>query len=282
MSNHEISTLAVRLDRLAEELTPSTDPVVHVRAARARYRRQRRVRATAFALVAAAVLLGVGVPVTIGSLTGSAPGEVAGPSGTTTAAPSAERDRDRATIADEQADQSREQIDLERFARDAMELQGAFSGRPAALLLTAPASRTGCPDVAAALSSRLKAQVQYSGGSLAGNAPGCEWSTDASSPSARLAVGIVFRPGVTEEEMQAEINQDRVNLGCFPAGMPQAPPTPWLSICPSDEQEVWSLSVADAEGAGVWTLSVTMGADYSGVGRPAAMAGLMDVADLTW
>ena len=68
----------------------------------------------------------------------------------------------------------------------------------------------------------------------------------------------------------------------YPAGMPQAPPTPVLSICPSDEQDVWSLTVPDTEETGVWVLSVTMGADYIGVGGPAAMTGLMDVADATW
>ena len=82
MSDHETSTLTARLTPLADELTPSADPIVQVRAARTRYRRQRRNRIVALrASPPRSRPLVVGVPTVVGSLS-AAPerGEVARPS----------------------------------------------------------------------------------------------------------------------------------------------------------------------------------------------------------
>jgi hypothetical protein len=280
MNDRETTLLRPRLERLADEMAPASDPVRHAVAARARYRRQRRVRTAVTAAAAAAVLLGVGVPVTLSSLSSSPPGEVAGPSEPPSEPPT-ERDRDQSVIEDEVADQRREQDDLDRRSQEAVELQGAFTGRPAPVSLAAPADPDGCPELTDDFLVRLKADVEFSGGALSDGLPGCRWST-AAGPEHGLTVGIAWQAGVTEEQVRTEVNQDRVNLGCFPAAMPQAPPTPVLSICPGEGLEVWSLNLPLADGSGTWVLSMAMGDDFVGVGRPAAMGALLDLADATW
>jgi hypothetical protein len=79
VNDHDTSVLSSRLHQLADELTPPLDVAGQVRDARAGHQRRRRMRIALLATVTATVVVLVGVPMTIGSLTSAPSGGVAGP-----------------------------------------------------------------------------------------------------------------------------------------------------------------------------------------------------------
>ena len=141
MSDHETSTLTIRLHDLADELAPSADPVGQMRAARARYHRQRRNRLAATGGIAAAALLALGLPAAIGSFSADpGRGEVAGPGQSPPErSPGAPPDGEDARKADRWKDALVERAEREeRLSAVVDGLCTALDDRPASCTLISP------------------------------------------------------------------------------------------------------------------------------------------------
>ena len=254
MSDHESSVLTARLTSLADELTPSADPIVQVRAARTRYRRQRRTRIVASGLVAVAAALAIGVPTAIGSFSAADRGEVAGPGET----PPEE------TISAAERD-ARLQPVAERLA-------AAFAARPAPLSLFGPPQDGTCPSWVPDLKTDFGVPIDGPEGALP---TGCRWS----APDA--VVEVAFVPGMTPEELGRDASVEATRDSCYIQAMPNVAYLAPLLLCEEEGATGWRFETVDDSGVGVWRLTVTLAEGFSGDGA-AVVAHLADVAGGSW
>jgi len=298
------STVTAQLHRLADDLTPATDPLEQVAGARSRYRRQRRTRVGLTALAAATAAIVVGVPAVIGS-TSAAPdrGGVAGPR---TAAPTAER----TTSADDPAGaaaQARTELDEARAALEAAQAAaagGATRDDPAALEeATAALEATlaaQLADVADALGTppHLSAQVgaplrcpagtglvDVLGGppvleqGAAGSGAECRWVDANSGASASL--------GLIAGTFELYAGGDGVTGGCRSLPLTGGAA---LQRCVDATQLTWVLyapdgAAPDAAGvstAGTWRLTVTDALDQPHLDPASTLAALVGLAGASW
>jgi hypothetical protein len=276
VTDHETATLTARLTHLADELTPSADPLGRVHAARTRYRRQRRHRIAVGGLVAAAAVVALGVPTAIGAFS-AAPerGEVAGPGvdgpGEKTPGPPLEGEDARKSsrwqdMLDEQAErEARLQPSLERVA-------AAFAARATPVSLVGPPRGGACPDWTPLLSSAFGAAVTGPDGSLPA---GCRWS------AADVVVDVAFVPGMTREELGRDATVEATSDECSIRAMPNVSYLAPLLLCEEEDGTGWRFRTVDASGAGVWRLTITLADGYDGNGA-AVVLDLADLADRTW
>lgn len=286
------TTVSAALHRLADDLTPDTDPLDQVAGARSRHRRQRRNRAGLAALAVATAAVVVGVPAVVGSVSSApAPGDVAGPGvGTTSVAPpdptSAQEAR-AAQQAAEQAEAARQAAadaeEATRQATAAAELADAATPLDQPLTVRAPAGSLGCPDVAGPLSETLGVALQYwQGEQLASDVP-CEWGVGeqllAPIPD-RLALQATFLDGATVAQLDAAAAA--VPGACVTTAAPTVAPGAVVRRCDATNQVEWSLEVPDTGGVGLLVLSATVGDRYDAVSGPAALAALAALPASSW
>jgi hypothetical protein len=282
VSDHKTSTLSSRLTRLADELTPSADPGVQVRAARTHYRRQRRNRIVLSGIAAAVAAAVVGVPTVVGSLSATPErGEVARPGEISTSETPPEKtpgppptgeDARKASRWDGQLAQQAERD--ERLRPFAERLAAAFSARPAPLSLTGPAVDVPCPDRTPDLTNALAVPVTESEGTLFG---GCRWSNGGS-----VVVEVAFVPGTSAEEFSdatgAEIGAD----GCYVTSLPGVTSLTGILLCEEDDGGMsWRIRSVDSSLVGHWRLSTTLG-EGAVEDDVAAVVALVDLADGAW
>ncbi|SOE00504.1 hypothetical protein [Blastococcus haudaquaticus] len=130
MNDHDTTVLSSRLHHLADDMTPAVDVVAQVRAARARHRSRRRARLTVLAVATVTATMVVGVPIAIGTLTSSAPSEVAGPADLSTSAVPTTNDADMKRAVAEarvaaQAAQAQAALEQQAAAEAALARQAA-------------------------------------------------------------------------------------------------------------------------------------------------------------
>jgi hypothetical protein len=281
VSDHETSTLSSRLTRLADELTPSADPGVLVRAARTRYRRQRRNRIVLSGVAAAVATVVVGVPTVVGSLSATpGRGEVARPGETSASetppektpapAPTGE-DARKASRWNEQLDQRAERD--ERLRPFTERLAVAFSARPAPLSLAGPAVDVPCPDWAPDLTSALGVPVTESENTLFG---GCRWSNGDS-----LEVEVAFVPGTSEQEFSDATGAEIGAYGCYVTSLPGVTSLTGILLCEEDGGLSWRIRSVDSSLVGHWRLTTTLG-EGAIEDDVAAVIALVDLADGAW
>lgn len=277
MNDLETTALSARLHTLADELTPGTDPVAQVRAARSRHRRQRRNRVALSGLVVAVAALVVAVPAAIGTLSATPErGEVAGPSlispEKTPGPPLDAEDAGKASRWDDVLAE-RDERD-ERLRPFAERLAAALSARATRLSLIGPPVDDRCPDWAAALPGALGVPVEGPDGALPS---GCRWSGGND-----VVVEVAFVAGsTTREELGADASAEANGDFCYVHAMPNAGQLTPLLLCEKDDALEWRLQSLDDNGAGVWRLTVTLADTYPEDGV-AVLAALADLADRTW
>lgn len=289
MSDHETSTLTARLTSLADELTPSVDPVMQVRAARTRHRRQRRTRFVTGGLVAAAAVVSFGVPTAIGALSAASErGEVAGPGGTAPEetheavpgkTPGPPLEEEDARKVERWSDMLDERAELDaRLSPVAYDLRAAMEARPAPLSLTAPAAFGRCPDWASALSRSLGVAVAEQRGPV-GSGPLCLWSGFPENED--LLVQIEYAPRMTREQMVQQVNSEATRQDCYPTALAGTEVLSALALCEEDARTTWRLRFPDTSESVLWTLTVSVSDRYPADDVPAVMAAV-ELLDATW
>jgi hypothetical protein len=282
MSDHDSTVLTARLTSLADELTPSADPIAQVRAARSRYRRQRRNRVVASGLLAAAAALAIGVPPAIGSFSAVERGEVAGPGGTVpseSVQTPPEKTPGPPPVGEDAGKSSRwtDMLD-ERAERDARlqpvaeRLAAAFAARPTPLSLFGPPQDGTCPSWMPDLKTDFGVPIDGPQGALP---TGCRWS----APDA--VVVLAFVPGMTPEELGRDASAEATRDGCYIQAMPNVAYLAPLMLCEQEGAMDWRFETVDDSGIGVWRLTVTLADGYSGDGAT-VLAHLADVAGGSW
>jgi hypothetical protein len=226
-----VNDLHSRLGALADDLAPDADPYDQVAGARALHRRQRRTRFGMAAAAVAVALVAVGVPTAVGTLSAPGDGEVAGPS---------------------TSEDLRGPADAVRAAMAWWEEDGTVPD---------PARGRSCSAAELlAVDSRYEPRLQPRGSTVTA----CLWSTDGTGNTPAEAR--------VDLELSAAADLDAAELM---AGLDPDAACPWtvlftdhapnvLSVCESDGQRRWELTVVDDDGTGAWVLTAAVGTELDG------------------
>jgi hypothetical protein len=264
-----------RLSDLADDLAPDEDPFTQVAAARSRHRRQRRNRAwIAWSAVAVAVLA-LGVPTAVTALTAPQGRDVAAPTTSASATPTAER-TDSAQIS--------------RLNENFIRVVDAVTARPAQLTLGAPAASATCPDAIARFSDVVEAELVQQGDGTPGM--GCGWTT-TTLRAERLTLGFVFMEqadGAVHQmlldEATKEVRGQDGDVGhpgtCFASDLPTTARRTTVQACSlTGGWTQWTVLTADAGNRGLWQISLHVPAGVH-IDEATTVLALVDVADAAW
>ena len=165
------------------------------------------------------------------------------------------------------------------------DLVNQYDARSRAVSMTATAAPMTCPDPPVDLSGGSGAELtelRAPGGSLT-----CTWATDV-GPAAGLSFSVGFDAGRSPvvHRRAEDVSFDAVPgaddaVACFGAVLPSTEPAGGLAACQFPEREEWRLDVADAGGAGMWTITLSAPPGVE-VESPIAVMTLIEMADATW
>lgn len=271
-----MNDLHSRLSALADDLAPDVDPYDQAAAARGLHRRQRRTRIGVAGAALAVALVAVGVPTAVGTLSAPRGSDGAGPAPTTSVAPPSggsredERRVDRWTDVLEQREQTQAPLrDLADRLKASLVTGGLLSGAD-------PAEPLPCPDAVQLLGDAVGLPL------LPGPGPttldGCSWATPDGTPEGeRVQLALRNDPDLSTDQLVRDVNAGTNSGECYPTALPGSTGFSALSLCGTDGQELWTVTVLDGSGTGAWVLTAAVGSAVPDDAGVAAILALRDV-----